>query len=88
VWYNPDLVSAFFMIRVIGTILYALTSILTATAVVREGERAPSSSSSSPIRPWAGGREDAALRCAGFLECPEVLAIGHWWLSAVKATWD
>ena len=40
VWYNPDLVSAYFMIPgVIGTILYALTSILTATAIVRERER-------------------------------------------------
>ena len=36
VWYNPDLVSAYFMIPgVIGVILYALTSILTATAIVR-----------------------------------------------------
>jgi ABC-2 type transport system permease protein len=40
VWYNPDMVSAHFMVPgVIGTILYALTSILTATAVVRERER-------------------------------------------------
>ncbi len=40
VWYNPDLVSAYFMIPgVIGMILYALTSILTATAIVRERER-------------------------------------------------
>ncbi|MBE3119450.1 MAG: ABC transporter permease, partial [Candidatus Atribacteria bacterium] len=34
VWYNPDLVSSYFMIPgVIGMILYAITSILTATAV-------------------------------------------------------
>ncbi|MCB9422783.1 MAG: ABC transporter permease [Ardenticatenaceae bacterium] len=40
VWYNPDLVSAYFMVPgVIGMILYTITSILTATAVVRERER-------------------------------------------------
>jgi ABC-2 type transport system permease protein len=40
VWYNPDLSSAYFMVPgVIGMILYSLTSILTATAVVRERER-------------------------------------------------
>ena len=40
VWYNPDLVSTYFMIPgVIGMILFALTSILTATAIVRERER-------------------------------------------------
>ncbi|MCA9935087.1 MAG: ABC transporter permease [Anaerolineales bacterium] len=40
VWYNPDLVSAYFMVPgVIGMILYAITSILTATAIVRERER-------------------------------------------------
>ena len=45
VWYNPDMVSAYFMIPgVIGMILYAITAILTATSVVRERERAPSSS--------------------------------------------
>ncbi len=40
VWYNPDLISAYFMVPgVIAQILYALTSILTATSVVRERER-------------------------------------------------
>jgi ABC-2 type transport system permease protein len=40
VWYNPDLISSYFMIPgVIGMILYSLTSILTATAIVRERER-------------------------------------------------
>jgi ABC-2 type transport system permease protein len=40
VWYNPDMVSAHFMVPgVIGMILYSLTSILTATAIVRERER-------------------------------------------------
>jgi ABC-2 type transport system permease protein len=40
VWYNPDLVNAYFMVPgVIGMILYAITSILTANAIVRERER-------------------------------------------------
>ncbi len=40
VWYNPDLVSAYYMIPgMIGTILQMLTTILTATAIVRERER-------------------------------------------------
>lgn len=40
VWYNPDLVSAFFMVpALIGMILQLLTSMLTANAIVRERER-------------------------------------------------
>ena len=40
VWYNPDLVSAYFMVpALIGLILQLLTSMLTATAIVRERER-------------------------------------------------
>jgi ABC-2 type transport system permease protein len=40
VWYNPDLNSAYFMIPgVIGMILSFITTILTATAIVRERER-------------------------------------------------
>ncbi|HKZ87451.1 MAG TPA: ABC transporter permease [Anaerolineae bacterium] len=40
VWYNPDLVSAYFMVpALIGMILQLLTSMLTATAIVRERER-------------------------------------------------
>jgi ABC-2 type transport system permease protein len=54
VWYNPDMVSAHFMVPgVIGSILYALTSILTATAVVRERERGTIEQLIvTPIRPW------------------------------------
>jgi len=54
VWYNPDLVSAYFMIPgVIGMILFALTSILTATAVVRERERGTIEQLIvTPIRSW------------------------------------
>ena len=40
VWYNPDLIAAYYMIpAVVGLILQFLTVILTATAIVRERER-------------------------------------------------
>ncbi|MEW6567937.1 MAG: ABC transporter permease [Chloroflexota bacterium] len=40
VWYNPDMISAYFMVpALIGMILQLLTSLLTATAIVRERER-------------------------------------------------
>jgi ABC-2 type transport system permease protein len=40
VWYNPDLVSAYFMVpALIGIILQLMTSMLTATSIVRERER-------------------------------------------------
>ncbi len=54
VWYNPDLVSSHFMIPgVIGMILFAITTILTATAVVRERERGTIEQLIvTPIRPW------------------------------------
>lgn len=82
VWYNPDLVSAYFMIPgVIGTILFALTSILTATAVVRERERGTIEQLIvTPIRPWelVVGKILPYVILA-FLNTLEVLAIGHWW---------
>lgn len=54
VWYNPDMVSAYFMVPgVIGMILYAITSILTATAIVRERERGTIEQLIvTPIRSW------------------------------------
>jgi ABC-2 type transport system permease protein len=54
VWYNPDMVSAHFMIPgVIGMILFALTSILTASAIVRERERGTIEQLIvTPIRSW------------------------------------
>lgn len=54
VWYNPDLISAYFMVPgVIAQILYALTSVLTATSVVRERERGTIEQLIvTPIRPW------------------------------------
>jgi len=40
VWFNPDLVSAYFMVpALIGMILQLMTTMLTATAIVRERER-------------------------------------------------
>jgi ABC-2 type transport system permease protein len=54
VWYNPDLEDAFFMVPgVIGSILYSVTSVLTATAVVSERERGTIEQLIvTPIRPW------------------------------------
>ncbi len=54
VWYNPDLVSAYYMIpAMIGMILQFLTTILTATAVVRERERGTIEQLIvTPIRAW------------------------------------
>lgn len=54
VWYNPDLNSAYFMIPgVIGMILFAITSILTATTIVRERERGTIEQLIvTPIRSW------------------------------------
>jgi ABC-2 type transport system permease protein len=81
VWYNPDLISAYYMIPgVIGMILYALTSILTATAVVRERERGTIEQLIvTPIRPWelVVGKILPYVILA-FLMTLEVLAIGHY----------
>jgi len=82
VWYNPNLISAHFMIPgVIGMILYALTSILTATAIVRERERGTIEQLIvTPIRPWelVVGKLLPYVVLA-FLNVLEVLALGHWW---------
>lgn len=82
VWYNPDLISSHFMIPgVIGMILYAITSILTATAVVRERERGTIEQLIvTPIRPWElviGKILPYAI--LAIINTLEVLAIGHWW---------
>jgi ABC-2 type transport system permease protein len=82
VWYNPDLISAYFMIPgVIGTILQALSSILTATAIVRERERGTIEQLIvTPIRPIEliiGKLLPYVL--LSFLNTFEVLALGHWW---------
>jgi ABC-2 type transport system permease protein len=82
VWYNPDLVSAYFMIPgVIGMILFALTSILTASAIVRERERGTIEQLIvTPIRPWelVVGKLLPYVILA-LLNAFEVLAIGHYW---------
>jgi ABC-2 type transport system permease protein len=82
VWYNPDLVSAYFMVPgVIGMILYALTSILTATAVVRERERGTIEQLIvTPIHPWelVIGKILPYVLLA-LLNTLEVIAIGTWW---------
>jgi ABC-2 type transport system permease protein len=54
VWYNPDLVSAYFMVpALIGMILQLLTSMLTATTIVRERERGTIEQLIvTPIRSW------------------------------------
>jgi ABC-2 type transport system permease protein len=82
VWYNPDMISAHFMIPgVIGMILYAIAAILTATSVVRERERGTIEQLIvTPIRPWeliVGKLMPYVI--LGFLNTIEVLAVGHWW---------
>jgi ABC-2 type transport system permease protein len=54
VWYNPDLVSAYFMIPgLIGVILQFIAVILTSTAIVRERERGTIEQLIiTPIRSW------------------------------------
>ena len=81
VWYNPDLVSAYFMIPgVIGMILFAITAILTATAVVRERERGTIEQLIvTPIRSWelVLGKILPYTLLALF-DTLEVLLVGHW----------
>jgi len=82
VWYNPDLNSAFFNIPgVIGMILSFITSILTATTIVRERERGTIEQLIvTPIRSWeliAGKLLPYVI--LGFIETFEILLIGHWW---------
>ena len=82
VWYNPDLVSAYFMIPgMIGMILYFLTALLTASAIVRERERGTIEQLIvTPIRSWeliVGKVVPYVL--LGFFDTMEVLLIGHYW---------
>jgi ABC-2 type transport system permease protein len=82
VWYNPDMISAHFMIPgVIGMILYAIAAILTATSVVRERERGTIEQLIvTPIRSWeliVGKLMPYVI--LGFFNTVEVLAVGHWW---------
>lgn len=82
VWYNPDMISAHFMIPgVIGMILYAIAAILTANSVVRERERGTIEQLIvTPIRPWeliVGKLMPFVI--LGFFNTIEVLAVGHLW---------
>jgi ABC-2 type transport system permease protein len=54
VWYNPEMVSAYYMIPgLIGMILQFLTTILTATSIVRERERGTIEQLIvTPLKPW------------------------------------
>jgi ABC-2 type transport system permease protein len=82
VWYNPDLISAYFMIPgVIGMILYAITAILTATAVVRERERGTIEQLIvTPIRSWelVLGKI-LPYTILGLFDTVEILLVGNWW---------
>jgi drug efflux transport system permease protein len=82
IWYNPDMVSAFFMIPgIIAMILFFLTTMLTATAVVRERERGTIEQLIvTPIRPWelVVGKILPYVILA-FMNMAEVMALGHWW---------
>ena len=82
VWYNPDLISAYFMVPgVIGQLLFMITTILTATAIVRERERGTIEQLIvTPIRSWELmlGKILPYVILA-FIMVIEVLVIGHWW---------
>lgn len=82
VWYNPDLVSAFFMIpALIGMILQLLTSMLTATTIVRERERGTIEQLIvTPIRPWEliVGKLSPYVLLA-FFDMLEILVVGALW---------
>jgi len=82
VWYNPDLISAYFMIPgMIGMILYMITALLTASAIVRERERGTIEQLIvTPIRSWelvVGKIVPYVI--LGFFDTLEVLLIGHYW---------
>jgi ABC-2 type transport system permease protein len=81
VWYNPDMISAYFMIPgVIGMILFAIAAILTATTVVREREQGTIEQLIvTPIRPLellVGKITPYVIM--SLLAAVEVIAVGHW----------
>lgn len=82
VWYNPDLEDAYFFVPgLIGQILYMITAILTASAVVRERERGTIEQLIvTPIRPWELiiGKITPYILIALF-DTVEALFIGSWW---------
>ena len=83
VWYNPDLIAAYFNVPgVIGMILFFITALLTASSIVRERERGTIEQLIvTPIRPWelvAG--KILPYSILAFIDTLEVLIIGHWWV--------
>jgi ABC-2 type transport system permease protein len=82
VWYNPDLISAYFMIPgLIGLILAAIMGIVTATAVVRERERGTIEQLIvTPIRSWelVLGKI-LPYTILGLFDTIAVIAVGHWY---------
>lgn len=82
VWYNPDMVSSYFMIpALIGMILQVMTTVLTATAIVRERERGTIEQLIvTPIRSWEliVGKMVPYIVIA-FADALEVLIIGIVW---------
>jgi ABC-2 type transport system permease protein len=82
VWYNPDMVSAYFMIPgMIGMILQMMTTLLTAVAIVRERERGTIEQLIvTPIRSWeliVGKLAPYVLIAFG--DALEVLTLGTLW---------
>lgn len=82
VWYNPDLVDAYFMVPgIIGSILFSITSVLTANAIVRERERGTIEQLIvTPIRSWelVVGKIIPYVLLA-LLNTLEVLVVGSVW---------
>ena len=82
VWYNPDLEDAYFMVPgLIGIILYMITAILTASAIVRERERGTIEQLIvTPIRSWelVVGKITPYVLIALFNTLQTIL-IGSWW---------
>jgi ABC-2 type transport system permease protein len=82
VWYNPDLLAAYFNVPgVIGMILYFITALLTASSIVRERERGTIEQLIvTPIRSWelVLGKI-LPYTILAFIDTLEVLIIGHWW---------
>ena len=82
VWYNPDFNSTYFMIPgVIGMILSFITTLLTATTIVRERERGTIEQLIvTPIRSWelVMGKILPYVILA-FVQTFEIILIGHYW---------
>jgi len=82
VWYNPDMVSAFFMVpALIGMILQLMTSMLTATAIVRERERG--TIEQLIVTPLRSGElilgKIAPYVIIAFFDTLEILVVGTLW---------